>query len=96
MKAFLSALAVSAFLPLAGDTLAQQKTNALDHNCMCRAGGKLYPIGETICLRTYKGDLLATCAMSQNVLNWETGAEGCTVSLAPDSLAPNFTPRRRG
>lgn len=49
-------------------------------NCMCRANGERYHVGERVCLSTPGGRRIAECRMSQNVTNWAVQSEGCDVS----------------
>ena len=49
-------------------------------NCMCRANGQRYHVGERVCLSTPAGLRIAECRMSQNVTNWAVQSEGCDVS----------------
>jgi hypothetical protein len=49
-------------------------------NCMCRAQGRLFELGEKICLRTADGPRMAECRMVTNVTSW-----GMTERPCPDS-----------
>lgn len=48
--------------------------------CFCRAKGRFFPVGESVCLRHAEGPRLATCGMEQNVTSWRFSEESC-----PDS-----------
>jgi hypothetical protein len=47
---------------------------------MCRAQGRLFELGEKICLRTADGPRMAECRMVTNVTSW-----GMTERPCPDS-----------
>ena len=49
-------------------------------NCMCRAQGRLFQLGEKICLRTAEGPRMAECQMVTNVTSW-----GLTERPCPES-----------
>jgi hypothetical protein len=49
--------------------------NPLD--CYCRAGGKMFAIGEKVCLRTTDGPRLAQCRMEINVMSWAFSETPC-------------------
>ncbi|MCB8821589.1 hypothetical protein [Microvirga rosea] len=77
------AIALSLFL--AGGSGAAERTNtaqaqAPNHNpldCYCRAGGKMFPVGEKVCLRTADGPRLAQCRMEINVTSWAFSETPC-------------------
>lgn len=55
-------------------------------DCTCRAQGRDFGMGETICLRTANGDRLAVCGMVLNNSSWNVLDTPCTVSaLAPST-----------
>lgn len=59
-------------------------------NCMCRANGQRFHVGERVCLSTPAGRRMAECRMSQNVTNWAVQSESCDVSAglpAPSTAA---------
>lgn len=45
--------------------------------CTCRAQGKVFDMGEQICLATPDGPRMALCAMDQNVTSWKPTAQTC-------------------
>jgi hypothetical protein len=47
--------------------------------CTCRAAGRSFKMGETICLRTPAGDRIAICEMVINVTSWTPTAKACDV-----------------
>ena len=55
-----------------------QAGHSLD--CYCRAQGRLFALGETVCLRTPEGARMAECRMVVNVMSW-----GVTERPCPDS-----------
>lgn len=58
---------------LAGTPAAAQPAQAPGHNpidCYCRAAGRTFAQGETVCLKTPEGPRLAQCRMEINVMSW--------------------------
>ena len=51
-----------------------------DPNCYCLAPGRMFGLGESVCLRTAEGPRLAQCQMETNVMSWSI-----TRSLVPKS-----------
>jgi hypothetical protein len=49
-------------------------------NCTCRAQGRDFHVGETVCLRTADGPRLAACDMELNNTSWRFNGQVC-----PDS-----------
>ena len=49
-------------------------------DCSCRAQGRTFALGETICLRTGQGPRMAQCAMSTNVTSWQITETPCPES----------------
>ncbi len=50
-----------------------QQTQAPGHNpldCYCRAQGRIFAPGETICMRVAGRGQLAECRMETNVMSW--------------------------
>jgi len=59
---------------------AAQTAQAPAHNpldCYCRAQGKMFAVGEKICLRTAEGPKLAQCQMALNVTSWSITDTAC-------------------
>jgi len=53
---------------------------APDHNpleCYCRAQGRIFAPGESICLRTAQGPRMAECRMETNVMSWGVTERPC-------------------
>jgi hypothetical protein len=48
--------------------------------CYCRAQGRMFALGESVCLRTAEGPRIAECRMVTNVTSW-----GVTERRCPDS-----------
>lgn len=59
--------------------------NAHALECTCRAGGRDYELGRTICMQTPSGRRLATCAMSLNNTSWRLSPTPCAESRAAPS-----------
>jgi hypothetical protein len=54
----------------------------------CRALGRHFELGQTVCLNTPKGPRLATCAMVLNNSSWQFSDVPCTVSqVSPPGAA---------
>jgi hypothetical protein len=49
-------------------------------NCYCRAEGRMFALGEHICLRTAEGPRLAECRMVTNVTSWGITERSCPES----------------
>ena len=58
-------------------TLAQAHDPA---ECYCRAQGRMFSVGETVCLRTGQGPRLAQCGMVLNNTSWRITAKACPES----------------
>ncbi|MXQ10375.1 hypothetical protein [Microvirga makkahensis] len=68
------------FLTLLAGPAAAQQTPAAGHDpldCYCRAQGRIFAPGETICLKTSEGPRLAQCRMEINVMSWSITASPC-------------------
>ena len=80
--------AALAILVLAAPALAHEPTpvrsgQPADHNpldCYCRAQGRIFAPGESICLKTAAGGRVAECRMVTNVMSW-----GITDRACPES-----------
>lgn len=60
-----------------------QPAQAPGHNptdCYCRAQGRFYAEGETICLKTADGPRVAQCDMALNVMSWIITSRPCPES----------------
>jgi len=65
---------------LAGTPAGAQHTQAPGHNpldCYCRAAGRMFAPGETVCLKTSDGPRLAQCQMAINVMSWNITSQPC-------------------
>ncbi len=59
---------------------APETAQAPAHNpleCYCRAQGKMFAMGEKVCLRTAEGPRLAQCRMEINVMSWSVTETPC-------------------
>ena len=56
---------------------------AADPNCICRARGKEFELGQTACLVSPKGPRIATCGMVLNNTSWQFTDTPCVISQAP-------------
>jgi hypothetical protein len=66
--------------PLPGDA-AFHRAQAHDPlDCYCRAKGRIFAPGATVCLSTPQGARMAECRMVVNVMSW-----GFTEQPCPDS-----------
>jgi hypothetical protein len=75
---------VLVFLALmASGPAGAQQAQAPGHNpidCYCRAQGRFYAEGETICLKTADGPRVAQCDMALNVMSWIITSRPCPES----------------
>lgn len=49
-------------------------------NCTCRAEGRSFELGTTMCLKSPQGPRLARCEMALNNTSWRWLQEGCPVT----------------
>ena len=59
-------------------TRVAQAPHAAD--CVCRAQGRTFAVGESACLRTAAGPRLAHCGMVLNNTSWEMTERSCPES----------------
>lgn len=60
------------------------RPSAADPDCTCRARGRDFTLGQSVCLATPKGARIATCAMVLNNTSWQFTETPCVVShLSP-------------
>jgi len=52
-------------------------------DCICRARGQAFELGQSVCLPTAKGPRIATCGMVLNNTSWQFSDTPCVVSAAP-------------
>jgi hypothetical protein len=71
------------FLALAIDALISPA--AADPNCICRARGREFELGQSTCLPSPKGPRIATCGMVLNNTSWQFTDTPCVVSQAPEA-----------
>ncbi|WP_262271598.1 MULTISPECIES: hypothetical protein [Microvirga] len=84
MRGVVVFLALVAAAPVLGhETPSSQTAQAPVHNpldCYCRAQGRMFAVGEKVCLKTAEGPKLAQCQMEVNVMSWTITEVPC-----PDS-----------
>jgi hypothetical protein len=49
-------------------------------DCVCRAGGRTFAVGESACLRTAAGARVALCGMVLNNTSWQVTERSCPES----------------
>ena len=49
-------------------------------DCICRAQGREFHLGETACIATPNGPRRATCGMVANVTSWKVSQTSCVVA----------------
>jgi hypothetical protein len=64
-----------------------------DPNCVCRARGREFELGQSTCLPSPKGPRMATCGMVLNNTSWQFTDTPCVVSQAPADEPPPTTER---
>jgi hypothetical protein len=69
---------------------------AADPNCICRARGKEFELGQSTCLPSPKGPRIATCGMVLNNTSWQFTEMPCVISAAPTEAQPVALARRGG
>ena len=65
-------------------------------DCTCRAQGRDFQLGQTVCLTTPNGARLATCGMVLNNSSWQFSDAPCTVSVAPPPDQPGPVQMQHG
>jgi hypothetical protein len=75
---------LSALAGIAGD--AALTSAAAD--CICRAQGREYELGQSACLATPTGARIATCSMVLNNTSWKFTETPCVVSAVPPADVP--------
>jgi hypothetical protein len=56
------------------------RPSVADPDCTCRARGRDFTLGQSVCLATPKGARIATCAMVLNNTSWQFTETPCVVS----------------
>ena len=56
------------------------RSAAADPDCTCRAQGRDFTLGQSVCLATPGGARIATCAMVLNNTSWQLTETPCVVS----------------
>jgi hypothetical protein len=54
-----------------------------DPNCTCRAQGREFELGQSVCLVSPKGPRIAICGMVLNNTSWQFSDTPCVVSAVP-------------
>ena len=82
-RAFFAVLGFIAAPALGHEPAPIHTAQAMNHNpldCYCRAQGRIFAPGESICLKTAHGGRLAECRMVTNVMSWGITDRGCPES----------------
>jgi len=82
------------FLAFAVDALISAAS--ADPNCICRARGKEFELGQSTCLPSPKGPRIATCGMVLNNTSWQFTDTPCVISTAPAESEPFARVERGG
>ena len=77
-----------AFVILAFAIDALISAAAADPDCTCRARGRDFVLGQSVCLATPSGARIATCAMVLNNTSWQFTETPCVVSHLPPARRP--------
>src|SRR6266567_1466998 len=56
------------------------RPSVADPDCTCRAQGRDFTLGQSMCLATPKGARVATCVMVLNNTSWQFTETACVVS----------------
>ena len=64
------------------------RPSVADPDCTCRARGRDFTLGQSVCLATPKGARIATCAMVLNNTSWQFTEAPCVVSQLPPARPP--------
>ena len=56
------------------------RPSVADPECTCRAQGRDFTLGQSVCLATPKGTRIATCVMVLNNTSWQFTETPCVVS----------------
>lgn len=81
MRTFRLWLLVVPLLVAADGTLSQAAAD-----CICRAQGREFELGQSVCLQTPRGARIATCGMVLNNTSWQFSETPCVVSdVAPQT-----------
>lgn len=59
---------------------ASQRWTPPVHDCTCRAQGRDFRMGESVCLNTASGARLASCGMILNNSSWDVSDTPCSLS----------------
>jgi hypothetical protein len=60
-----------------------------DPDCTCRAQGRDFTLGQSVCFATPKGARIATCGMVLNNTSWQFTQTPCVVSRLPPATPPH-------
>jgi hypothetical protein len=69
------------------------RPSVADPDCTCRAQGRDFTLGQSVCLATPKGARIATCAMVLNNTSWQFTETPCVVSRLPPAKPPHHAYR---
>jgi hypothetical protein len=61
--------------------------------CTCRAEGRSWLVGDSICLKTPNGERLAICTTDENVTTWRISPVPCATSSLSFSRSARLTQR---
>jgi hypothetical protein len=75
--------------------LLDARPSVADPECTCRAQGRDFTLGQSVCLATPKGARIATCAMVLNNTSWQFTETPCVVSNLRPVLRPVQTRHTR-
>jgi hypothetical protein len=75
--------------------LLDARSSVADPECTCRAQGRDFTLGQSVCLATPKGARIATCAMVLNNTSWQFTETPCVVSNLRPALRPVQTRHTR-
>jgi len=56
---------------------AFDSATAAERQCTCRALGRSFELGQTVCLSTPKGPRMAVCVMVLNMTSWQISDTPC-------------------
>ena len=61
--------------------------------CTCRAAGRDWLVGDSICLKTPNGERIAICTTDENVTTWRISPVPCATSSLTFSRSARLTQR---
>lgn len=60
--------------------------------CRCRFGGRLYMLGQEVCMETHVGTVMTRCDLVLNNTSWVPTSTPCRISRAP--VPPRAAPEQ--